>query len=49
MTENDMVSKRIDITLDTKVLKMLDDIRKDFGDTRSGMIAHMITEFYYKK
>jgi len=45
-----MVSKRIDITLDPKIIKKLDAIKADMGSnmSRSSMIALLITEKYNK-
>ena len=48
MTEDKMVSTRIDITLDTVVLKRLDELTKHLGMSRSAIIAMMINELYHK-
>jgi len=46
-----MVSQRIDITLDTKILKRLDELVSEYGSSsnRSAMIAKLITEAHSKK
>jgi len=50
MTENKMVSTRIDITLDTKILKELDALVSEYGSSsnRSAMIAALIHERHSK-
>jgi metal-responsive CopG/Arc/MetJ family transcriptional regulator len=51
MTENKMVSTRIDITLDTKILKELDALVAEYGSSsnRSAMIAGLIHEKHSKE
>lgn len=48
MNENTMAThKRINITIHPIELKKLDEIAKEYGETRSGMISRLIQE--YKK
>jgi len=46
-----MPSKRIDITLDPKILAKLDDLVSEYGSNsnRSAMIAQLICSAYSKK
>jgi metal-responsive CopG/Arc/MetJ family transcriptional regulator len=48
MTGNNMPSKRIDITLDPKIIDKLDELVAEYGtsSSRSAMIAMLILERY---
>jgi metal-responsive CopG/Arc/MetJ family transcriptional regulator len=49
MTGNKMVSKRIDITLDTKVLKRLEELKQYSGLNKSAIISMLITDMWKRE
>ncbi len=45
MSQLSSKSKRVNITLPEHLLKTVDDYAKKHGETRSGLLAHAVTEY----